>query len=414
MLNSVDFYYGDGSLYEDWCTDGNPLLDIGIVCCHRGEILRIRTPRIDDYNLKSAPEADDSAELCLIYRDSGMLYKKIGKVLDLKETLYQIGYGKEMLSQNNSISIELLNHNNDYSLYEDIYKLFGLEDAVYGNAPQLRRYPFITVIIPGYKVEDTIDEVIEYFSEGFRVCNADKWEIVVVDDACEKEIKINRQNVRVIRSDKKVYCGGARNIGINNTQGSIVVFCDGDTCIASNYIMENVFRQMIAPNIITVCMRENIERGTKIPDRRPIISQDTRYYTVYHPDRIGSTIVEKDTVVMALNETDNFREFGYGKKLGPADLPFMVKGNNICVSRSMAGVLFPPDFIGYGPEDVTYSAKLIARGCKVIPVLSSGVFHRKHEVRSDSNEARDEELRRNIIKQLKCLQEKTWEKWNHE
>ena len=77
-------------------------------------------------------------------------------------------------------------------------------------------------------------------------------------------------------------------------------------------------------------------------------------------------------------------------------------------------MLFPPDFIGYGPEDVTFAAKIIARGCKVIPILSSGVFHREHPVRSDSTGKKDEELRRNIVRQMRCLQEKTWEDWSCE
>ena len=414
MNKYADFYFSDGELYDAWCSEGNPLLEVGVLYRRNSAESSVLSPREGSYNLNLPVSALASSELCLFYRNSGLIFRKIARVSDAGEVIKQIGYGRNIEDQNNSISEEVASHSSDYSLYGDVYRLLGLTDAVYGNAPMLKHYPSVSVVIPGYKVENTIYDTIEAFSRSFRNCGAESFEIIVVDDANEKPMKISEKNVRVIRSDKKVYCGGARNVGIGNAVGDIIVFCDGDTCVAGNFIQESIFRQMVAPNIITVCMRENISRGEAIPDRLPSVKEDTRYFTVYRPGRIGSTPVNEVTEVRALAETDNFKNFGYGKKLGPADLPFMVKGNNICVDRSMAKVLFPPDFIGYGPEDVTFAAKIIARGCKVIPILSSGVFHREHPVRSDSTGKKDEELRRNIVRQMRCLQEKTWEDWSCE
>lgn len=75
----------------------------------------------------------------------------------------------------------------------------------------------------------------------------------------------------------------------------------------------------------------------------------------------------------------------------------MVKGNNLALPAATArSIGFPPDFTGWGPEDVCFAAKAIARGLYVVPVLSTGVFHREHPPRSGSAARRDAELAANL------------------
>jgi hypothetical protein len=83
----------------------------------------------------------------------------------------------------------------------------------------------------------------------------------------------------------------------------------------------------------------------------------------------------------------------------------MVKGNNLSVDlREARSIQFPPDFVGWGPEDVCFAAKGIARGSFVVPVLSTGVFHRDHSPRSGSLEIREAELRFNLERYARHLE----------
>lgn len=407
-------YYQQNDIFLDWEKNAFPLLDIGIRFSYNGASEIIKAPSDISYNVGLDLSRIQNAEVCLFRRGSTCIFKCVAKVLDVTGVLQQIGYGSDLHNQNHSISYEIAHHTNDYSLYDYCCRILGLNSIVFGTAPHLRQYPSISVIIPGYGVHGTIDGVVDSLIRSFDYCHLDKWEVIVVDDANEVPLVPCDERVKTIRTNHRVYSAGARNIGIIHSRGDIVVFLDGDTYVAPNYIQESIFRNMIVPNLITVCMRESIDEFEQVPNRLPNTTEDTRYKAVYSPERIGSTLVTKPITVMALKETENFKNFGFGRMLGPADLAFMVKGNNICVSRDMANVMFPPGFIGYGPEDVTFSAKLIARGCKVVPVLSSGVFHRKHPLRSGSTRQRDDELRKNIGKQKECLGQNTWEEWINE
>jgi len=118
--------------------------------------------------------------------------------------------------------------------------------------------------------------------------------------------------------------------------------------------------------------------------------------------------------VRPLQETREFRDFGYSRLLGPIDLPFMVKGNNLVLETQLAReILFPPDFVGWGPEDVCFAAKAIARGAFVVPVLATGVFHFDHPPRSGGREQRDAELAANLRRYERHLREDPEGPWVH-
>lgn len=356
---------------------------------------------------------------------SGILYLEddvsnrrqiIGKVDNEKvtETLLNLGWVPAKSSAR-TIKESLAERSNDYSIFNVASMLLGQCDIAVGNAPLLHRYPTVSVVILGYGIDpQTLTASVNSFIRSAKSIELEEYEIIVTDPQDSGNCLYGKRNVTYVCCSRRVCTGDARNMGLALATGDIVVFCDGDTAVHESYLREILFRHTITGNLITVCMREDVNSIVTPPKRFPFVTQDTRYRAVYTPDRIGSVSVEHTVEVRALEETNNFKNFGFGKLLGPVNLPFMVKGNNICISRKMANIGFPPNFVGYGPEDVTFASKAIARGCFVVPVLSTGVFHQRHTVRAGNIEQHNRELVKNIRRQVQQENTLTWGEWDYD
>lgn len=333
---------------------------------------------------------------------------------EITETLLKLGWVPAR-SVAQTIKESLAERSNDYSIFNEVSMLLGQCDIAAGNAPRLHSYPTISIVLLGYGIDpQTLTASVDSFIRSAESIGLEEYEIIVTNPQDRGDCLRNKRNVSYLCCSRRVCTGDARNMGLALAQGELVVFCDGDTAVHESYLRETLFRHTVAGNLITVCMREDVNSITSLPERFPSVTQDTRYRATYTPDRVGSVRVERTMEVRALEETDNFRSFGFGKLLGPVNLPFMVKGNNICISRKKANIGFPPNFVGYGPEDVTFAAKAVARGCFVVPVLSTGVFHQRHTVRSGSMERHNDELVKNIVRQVHQENTLTWGEWDYD
>lgn len=320
------------------------------------------------------------------------------------------------IDKNASIEDQLYSTGNNYWAIETAAYALGLKDLVNDEPGLLSCYPNFSIIIPGRGIHDTIELVVQSIHAAVRLLGENiKWECIIIDDANEiplKKATPHNEHVRIIRTDNQVYCGGARNLGCQAAKYETIIFLDGDTMVSSNYIKEHLYRHLLSENLITVSLREYLTDNSRpIQDRKPDISKDTRVFAHYSPGRLGLVPVNDPIDIEAMKETNEFREFGFAHKLGPTDLPFMVKGNNLAISKSVARIGFPPDFIGYGPEDGMFAAKAISRGCFVIPVLSTGVFHINHAPRSGSLLMRDNELIKNLERMRRHLRSSAWSDW---
>jgi hypothetical protein len=70
-----------------------------------------------------------------------------------------------------------------------------------------------------------------------------------------------------------------------------------------------------------------------------------------------------------LDETRDFRDFGYGRVIGYWDLPVMVGGHSVAVDRSLyVSAGGTPEFcVGWGIRDTALGAALIAAGAYIVP-----------------------------------------------
>lgn len=90
-----------------------------------------------------------------------------------------------------------------------------------------------SIIIPVYNVERFIRECL--MSVVTQNYDSSDFEIIVVDDCSPdnsisivEEIQAEHSNIRVIRHEKNLHIGGARNTGIKNAQGKYLFFLDSD------------------------------------------------------------------------------------------------------------------------------------------------------------------------------------------
>lgn len=315
-----------------------------------------------------------------------------------------------------SVAEYLTERSNDYWLLDLTAHLILKQDAVSGHMKIPNVSGGVSVVMPARSVHSVLPEVLRSLVKAAqKLPNGTQWECIVVDDANEPPLQIPPKlppEVHIIRSDRQLHCGGARNLGLANAKFDITIFCDADTHMAPNYLMEHCARHVLSPNVISVSLREYLHAAAPLPRRKPCLDRDSRIEAKYGPERLGLIRVPKPVVVRPLNQTFAFRDFGHGRTLGPIDLPFMVKGNNLGIRTRVAReVGFPANFVGWGPEDVCFASKCIARGAFVVPVLSTGVFHIDHEPRSGSKEAQNEELVNNLKRYSEYLASPITQSW---
>ncbi|GAB3894109.1 hypothetical protein GCM10029964_071920 [Kibdelosporangium lantanae] len=252
----------------------------------------------------------------------------------LNEVATLIGWPREIVP-GATVQDVINQRSNDYRLID--------EARLLARAPESG----VSVVIPARDSQDTIDEVLTAIIDA---AGTYPWECVVVDDASDIPLRVENPDPRitVVRSDTQLFCGGARNLGLQHVRHDTVLFCDSDTLLPSNFFAAHLPLHHVAPNLITVSMRD---------------TDDDRVHTTFTPDWLGLTRVDEPVTVRTLAETDNWRDFGFGTRLGPIGIQYVVWGHNICVSTEMArAVGFPPDYVGWGLEDNAFAAQCLARG----------------------------------------------------
>ncbi|MGB8346053.1 MAG: glycosyltransferase [Ktedonobacteraceae bacterium] len=340
------------------------------------------------------------------------------KDFSIEEGLAALGFP---LTMSSSLSIQecLLQRSNDYWAIEKLFNSLTGLDLVWGDASQLNweeSCGSLSIVIPCYNANTTIYTVLDsVYAASKLLPKGVNCEVIVVDDKSNDPVNSDQipLNVRTVHALQQLFCGGARNVGLMLAAGDIVLFLDADTTIAPNYLVNHWLRHQIFPGLILVSMREYLQEGMIPPARMPVLHQDSRWEATYTAAWKGLVSVHQEITVHPLADSQNFRSFGNGRAIGPTDLPFMVKGNNFSVARlASLAVRFPPHFDGWGPEDVCFGAKLIARGHFVVPVLSTGAFHINHLPRSGSEWQKQQELETNLQRYAHSLRSSPFEDWD--
>ena len=165
-------------------------------------------------------------------------------------------------------------------------------------------------------------------------------------------------------------------------------------------------------------MRKNIDKTSSLLTKKSLLDgiehslnlDDSRVITTRKEYHIGWDKIIKNEKIAILDDTNNFKELGFGAHIGIYNLSTVVTGHNMAINRSMLMKYpaFSNKFNGWGMEDSFFASSLISNGCFVIPVLSSCVYHINHLPRSGSMEQKSKEAAKNFELYNQMLDEE----WN--
>ena len=254
-----------------------------------------------------------------------------------------------------SVRERLQARSNDYWLLEAAMAALGLPETS-RNLPVL---PGVSVVVSARGAQSvlagTVGSIIEAAG---RLPGRTPWECVVVDDVSETPLRLPAglpPQVRLVRAPERVYRGGARNLGKELSSHPVTVFIDDDLQMAPNYLLEHAVRHLLSPYLVTVSGRmEYLEPTAPAPARLPYGKPDA--------------------------DAEALRGLS---GMSPREVYRLVQRGDIVASSAVADIGFPPDYVAYGPEDVTFVAKALSRGAFVVPVAETGVFRRGYRRTGD-------------------------------
>ena len=84
--------------------------------------------------------------------------------------------------------------------------------------------PLVSVIMPAYKANHTIDESVQSVLSQTYI----NWELIIIDDGNETPLKYGHEKITVIRSEQNMGVAYCRNWGIKLAKGEYIAFLDAD------------------------------------------------------------------------------------------------------------------------------------------------------------------------------------------
>ena len=354
------------------------------------------------------------------------LFDEIGN-LNSKIKQYGLKTGLDLRSVSNSLKIRLSNMSNDYSYLEEYYKFITNHDLLSSKSFDKKKYSIenMSIIIPVYN-QDVSYTLLSIQGQNLSKEEKSKLQVIIINDGSKNDVlnDINRvkdkldYEVEVISFGQNMGLSNARNVGYAISKYDKILFMDSDIILSKDYIYDINIRMQVIPNAIFTCMRKNIENTSDILLEDNLLKgiqtcsdfDDSRVVTKGKEYHIGCDSSYIGEEISVLDDTDYFKELSFGSQVEIYNISTVVAGHNMAVNRSIikSEKPFNPRFKGWGMEDAYFSAKLIAEGCYVIPVLSSCVYHINHPPRSGSNKQKNKEALTNYKLYNKLL-DQTWE-----
>ncbi len=344
-----------------------------------------------------------------IKRTKEKLFDEIGN-LNGKIKQYGLKTGLDLRSVSNSIKIRLSNMSNDYSYLEEYYKFITNYDLLTYKPFNKKNYSIdnMSIIIPVYN-QDVSYTLLSIQGQDLTKEEKSKLQVIIVNDGSKNDVNADIEKVRnkldyeleIVSFGQNMGLSNARNVGYAISKYDKILFMDSDIILSKDYIYDMNIRMQIVPNAIFTCMRKNIENTSDILIEKNLLKgiptcsdfDDSRVITKGKEYHIGCDSSYIGEEISVLDDTDYFKELSFGSQVEIYNISTVVAGHNMAVNKSLikSEKPFNPRFKGWGMEDAYFSAKLIADGCYVIPVLSSCVYHINHPPRSGSNKQKNKE-----------------------
>jgi glycosyltransferase involved in cell wall biosynthesis len=336
---------------------------------------------------------------------------------------------REFLSERNTVlenSVQeyIQKHSNDYtSLSGQLYEKTERELDALEPLPETIPFSPISVVIPYFHSKSTIFDVLhsielqELSSEDMK-----KVEVIVVDDGSNDGLaealysNEYRFTLRVITCRENGGRSKARNVGAHVATHEILLFVDADNILSGECLREHVVRNVIVPDQLYTSLVANIypedvetilrpyfENNQSIP--KPQYCNEYRVYEEIKPTMCGLSTLSDTVHVEILKNTNNFRTYGFGRRIAHYDLASMFATYVVSVTKKLFEEIggFSEAFEGWGMEDAYFGAVGITKGAKIIPILSCASYSINLPSHSGSEEQEKKELQANLERYKKLI-----------
>lgn len=353
------------------------------------------------------------------------LFDEVGN-LNIKIKNYAKKVGLDIRSVSTSLKIRNSNVSNDYTYLEDTYHFITNDKLLTLNETIKRKYKVsnISIIIPVFN-QDVTYTLLSIQGQKLSLEEKKGLQVIIINDGSENDVlkeidKIKDKldfELQIVSFDQNMGLSNARNVGTALAKYEHILFIDSDIILSKNYIYDMSIRLQLIPNAVFICMRKNISKTSKILDQNYLLKgvescydfDDSRVITKGKKYHVGCDSSYLNEEINILDDTDYFKDLGYGSQIEIYNIATVVTGHNIAINNSYVNMSkpFSTKFKGWGMEDSYFAAKLVAEGCFVIPVLSSCVYHIDHPCRSGSIEQKQKEAQLNFQIYNELL-EQTW------
>lgn len=213
-------------------------------------------------------------------------------------------------------------------------------------------------------------------------------EVIVVDDASSDGTAAialrHPSKPTVVRLPSRQGSGAARNVGTLIASGPTVCYVDADMVLPPWALAEHAAK--VADGLIGLGLRHNIAYDPDPSGLAAVLAGDPdpeRDHRVRWRAPAGRLLYSGRTLdqpveARPLDDTDDLRGLGCGRRLHDWDLPRMVVTALLSVRRDAVVAVggFEPSFMhGWGCDDTFLGARLIAAGHKVAPLRHATGFH---------------------------------------
>jgi glycosyltransferase involved in cell wall biosynthesis len=257
----------------------------------------------------------------------------------------------------------------------------------------------VSIIVPSFNSEESVAKTLLSIQKQNITSNElSRIEVILVDDGSKNPLSSifkpddYKFNLNILSLKSNCGLSNARNIGIQLAKNELIICIDSDIILPSNFVKNMAIRLQSLPRCLFVSLKKNIN------EQQASLLVNSKYIDVpteFSDKRLGRSFNKIDSnwvngpyssknSVNILDETNKFRDFGFGRSFMSYSLPNVIIGHNMCFRRSsaIASGLFDTAFKGWGFEDTLFGAKMIVGGSFVIPVLSTGVYHIDHPPRT--------------------------------
>lgn len=372
------------------------------------------------YNPESFSQIPFSTEVRKesLFDETGRLNKSIRE--------YCVSHGVEIRTDSLTLGSRLEGVSNDYGEVEEAFKIFTSIPLVDGDASSIWDSSYmngVSLIIPSYnsykKLEYTLKSIN---SQSLSTDEFSKVEVIVVDDFSEKEISVLIKQLestlkfscKSVRLHQNMDLSFARNIGASMAQFDNFIFLDSDILISKHYIKNMLYRLRIVPNAVFTTFRKNILIDDKILGTieqgldSPMGVDDSRIMNKTKPEQVGWDQHNQEMRQFNIfDDTNGFKNLGFSSSVGAYDLPGMLSGHNIAISRAnfYNAKGFYTKFKGWGMEDRFFGLNVVLHGNFIVPVISAMVYHLEYGPREGNLDKKITELEANYEVYKKKLSE---------